>query len=69
MHHAPPTRIEPGPRWGSLEAAADRLGVHPRTVRRMISAGELQGFRLGKRLLRVDMNEVDKLLHRVPAAS
>lgn len=35
----------------------------------MISAGELQGFRLGKRLLRVDMNEVDKLLHRVPAAS
>lgn len=38
----------------TLEQAAERLAVHPRTVRRMIAAGELPAYRYGKRLIRID---------------
>lgn len=57
------------PRFGSIDAAAERLGCSPRTVRRMIAAGELAGYRLGKRMLRVNLDEVEALLRRIPTAS
>src|SRR5258706_188459 len=39
----------------SLDIAADQLGVSKRTVRRLISDGELRGYRLGRtRVVRVD---------------
>lgn len=50
----------------SLAEAAERLHVHPRTVRRLIAAGTLTGYRLGPRLLRVDQSEVDALLRPIP---
>lgn len=34
----------------SVREAADRLGVHPETVRRLIHAGKLVGRREGRRL-------------------
>ena len=56
--------------WMSIAQAADRLGVAPRTIRRMISRGELTGYRVGNtRLLRVDAAEVERSLTVVPAAS
>jgi excisionase family DNA binding protein len=54
--------------YGSVEAAAQRLGCSPRTVRRMIADGEIVGYRLGKRLLRVDLAEIDSALRRIPTA-
>lgn len=54
-------------RWVSQAEAAEYLGVTDRTLRRMIAAGDLPAYRLGKRLLRVDLADVDALLRRVPA--
>ena len=50
----------------SLEQAGEILGVHPRTVRRLISAGEISGYTLGKRILRVDQAEVEAVLRQIP---
>jgi excisionase family DNA binding protein len=56
-------------RYVSLTEAADYLSVSPRTVRRMISRGELRGYRVGNAgLLRVDMGEVQSLVREIPAA-
>jgi excisionase family DNA binding protein len=49
-------------RWGTLDEAADILGCSTRTVRRFIEAGELTKYRLGPRLIKVDLNELDALL-------
>lgn len=59
--------MSPHPRLGPLAAAAELLQCHPRTVRRMVSRGELAGYRVGAgRMIRVDLNEVDQLLQRIP---
>lgn len=62
MNHA----LDPVPRYGSIDAAAERLGCSARTVRRMIAAGELAGYRLGKRMLRVNLDEIENILHKIP---
>lgn len=50
----------------SLDDAATYLGVTTRTLRRYIAAGRLNGYRVGPRLLRVDLAELDALLRRIP---
>ncbi len=56
-------------RYVPIEDAAKYLSVSTSTVRRMISRGELQGYRVGKgRLLRVDMGEVQSLAREIPSA-
>jgi len=54
--------------YASIEEAAERLGCSQRTVRRMIAAGEIAGYRLGKRLLRIDLAELDSIMRRIPTA-
>lgn len=61
--------ISPTRSYASIEQAGDLLGCSPRTVRRMIAAGEITGFRLGKRLLRVDLIEVESRLRRIPTVA
>lgn len=51
----------------TLEAAADYLGVAPLTVRRRIASGALKAYRLGPRIVRVDLADVDALLTPIPA--
>ena len=51
-------------RLETLDAAAEYVGVHPRTLRRWISSGQLAGYRAGPRLIRVDLDEVDAMLSR-----
>lgn len=46
-------------RYAKLSEAAEYLGVTDRTIRQMIADGRLTGYRSGKRLVRVDLNEVD----------
>jgi excisionase family DNA binding protein len=47
-------------RWASLTETANYLGVSLRTVRTMITDGRLTAYRgLGKRVIRIDLNEVD----------
>lgn len=56
----------PIPRLGRLDTAATTLECSTKTVRRYIADGRLTGYRMGPRLIRVDMNEVDALLSRIP---
>src|SRR4051812_3741216 len=58
----------PVPRWADLDEAAEYLGVSPLTVRRRIADGTIPGHRLGRRVLRVDLNEVDAAMEPVPAS-
>jgi excisionase family DNA binding protein len=60
---------EPGPENGqllTLSAAAERLHVSVRTVRRMIAYGYLPGYRVGPRVLRVHADDVSAALRRLP---
>lgn len=52
----------------SLATAADHADVSTRTLRRYIAQGRLTGYRIGPRLLKVDLNEVGQLARRIPTA-
>jgi len=52
----------------SIDQAARLVDVSPRTIRRRIADGSLTGYRFGPRVIRVDLDEVDALLTRIPAA-
>jgi excisionase family DNA binding protein len=54
--------------YGSIDQAARLVGVSSRTIRRRIADGSLTGYRFGPRVIRVDLDEVDSLLKRIPAA-
>ena len=51
-----------GRRWVSLEDAARYIGTSEKTVRRMIAAGDLPAYRMGVRLIRIDMADIDALM-------
>jgi len=52
----------------SLTDAANHARVSTRTLRRRIADGTLTGYRMGPRLIRVDLNELDGLLRPMPSA-
>ncbi|MDH3026837.1 helix-turn-helix domain-containing protein [Gordonia alkanivorans] len=56
-------------RLESLAVAAEYADVSPRTLRRYIASGRLVGYRVGPRLLKVDLNDVDTLLRPVGGAA
>lgn len=53
-------------RLESIHTTAEYLGVSTKTVRRYIAAGRLTGYRLGNRLIRVDLDEADAMLRQIP---
>lgn len=48
----------PGPHLVSAAEAAGVVGVSERTVRRWIAAGKVSSFRVGEKLIKVDLNEI-----------
>ena len=54
--------------YESVGEAATRVGVSTKTVRRWISSGQLAGYRVGPRLLRIDPDDVDRMLTLIPTA-
>ena len=50
----------------SIAQAAEHLGVTTKTVRRRIADGTIPAYRFGGRLLRVDLNELEAALRRIP---
>lgn len=50
----------------TLNEAADLLRVTPRSVRRYVSGGLLTGYRVGPKLFRVDLAEVEQLARPIP---
>ena len=58
-----------GRRLATLPDAAKYVGVTDRTLRRWVADGVIQGYRLGRKTVRVDLNEVDdKLCKPIPTA-
>jgi excisionase family DNA binding protein len=55
-------------RYGSIAEAADLVGTSTRTVRRRIADGSLTGYRMGPRLIRVDLAELDAMFRPIPTA-
>lgn len=62
------TKTSTQPRWLTLADAAEYLSVTDRTVRNYIARGELTGYRMGTRSLRIDARELDDLLCPIPTA-
>lgn len=56
-------------RWASIQDTADYLGVAERTVRQMISDGRLSAYRNGRKMIRLDLNEVDAAMKPVGGAA
>lgn len=56
-------------RFAAVSTAAEHAGVSEKTIRRRISDGSLPGYRMGPRLIRIDLNELDALLRPIPTAS
>ena len=52
-----------------LTEAAERCGVHYRTVRRWIATGKLNAVRVGPKLLKVDAADLDAIMHPVGGAA
>ncbi|KRE79914.1 DNA-binding protein [Arthrobacter sp. Soil763] len=49
------------PDLASMNAAGVRYKCSPRTIRRMIERGELTAYRVGPKLLRIDLREADRV--------
>lgn len=48
--------------WLSIADAADKLGVHPRTLRRYIGDGKLTAHRLSSQIVRIRPEDLDAFL-------
>jgi excisionase family DNA binding protein len=48
-----------GRRYATIRETAAHIRVGERTVRLMIEDGRLRAYRLGPRIVRLDLNEVD----------
>jgi excisionase family DNA binding protein len=49
----------------STAQAARRLGVSPNTIRNYVANGQLTAIRVGPKLLKFDVAEVDSLRQRI----
>ncbi len=56
------------PKFASLAAAAEIVGVSAKSIRRYIDAGHITGYRVGPRMIRVNINELQDLLAPIPTA-
>ncbi len=53
-------------RLASINKVAEILDVNPRTVRRRIADGTLRAYRVGPTLVKVDLDDVDRILRPIP---
>lgn len=68
--HVPANRRERRhPELIGLQQAADYCDVNYRTIRRWIAAGRINAYRVGPRLIKVDVAELDKVLRPVGGAA
>lgn len=53
-------------RFESLAEAAERTGLSVRTLRRRIAEGALTAYRSGPRVIRLNPEDVDRIMVRMP---
>lgn len=51
----------------SIQRAAEYAGCNPKTLRRRIADGSLPAVRMGPRMIRVRLSDVEKLMRPVPS--
>ena len=56
-------------RYITIGDAAEYLSVTERTVRNYIARGELTGYRIGTRAIRIDQRELENLLTPIPTVA
>lgn len=61
-----PRTTRPPRQWKSVPDAAAYASVSVKTIRRRILDGSLPAHRLGPRLLRIDVADLDRLFRPVP---
>lgn len=49
------------PGWLTIKTAANRVGVHPNTIREWIAAGTLKAYRYGERIVRINPADLDAI--------
>lgn len=71
MAHTPtqPTQPDHARRWATIGQTAEYLHCGERTVRRAIAEGRYPAYKIGKRNVRVDLNEVDEAFTAMPSAA
>jgi excisionase family DNA binding protein len=47
------------PKYASMKTAAETYDVDQATIKRWIARGMIRGYRMGERLIKVDLNEID----------
>lgn len=52
------------PVLATVTEASTRYKCHPRTIRRLIEAGEIGAYRVGPKLVRVDLAETDAIFFK-----
>lgn len=57
------------PKFASLAAAAEIAGVSTKSIRRYIAAGRITGYRVGPRMIRVNIAELQDLLAPIPTSA
>lgn len=57
-----PETPAPPPRWATQRETADYGGFSLRTVSSLIDMGMLPAYRLGPKMIRIDLNDVDALM-------
>ncbi len=62
------TDARPSRRMASIPHAAEYAGVCTKTLRRRIADGSVPAYRFGPRVLRVDLDELDAAMRRIPTA-
>lgn len=67
LHHAPSETVRRR-RLATIADAAEYAACSRKTIRRRIADGTLPAYRFGNRALRVDLNELDRALRRIPTA-
>lgn len=64
-----PTPAPHRPEFISPDDAAARWSVSRDTIRRLIRSGQITGYRLNNRIIRVDVAEVDAAFRPIPTVS
>ena len=68
--HNPDGAASPARRFATVQEAAEIYHIDHKTIRRWIASGLIHGYRVGDRLVRVDLNEVEaRAVQVIPAAA
>lgn len=52
------------PELATITEAATRYKCNPRTIRRLIDSGEIGVYRVGSKIIRIDLAETDAVFFR-----